>query len=80
MTVSIFFNAINVLNMQTSSIVAIGENAQAGWDSHTKANTGCTTHGISLTSANLITIIDPDAIDAPINDQDIKPTGQVHQV
>ena len=29
---------------------------------------------------NLITIIDPDAIDTPINDQDIKPTGQVQQV
>ena len=36
MTVSIFFNAINVLNMHSSLIVAIGENAQAGWDSYTK--------------------------------------------
>lgn len=80
MTISIFFNAINVLNLNSNSVVAIGENAQSGWDSHSKGNTGSTFHGMSLHSANLITIMDPDVIDAPINDQDIKPAWQIQQV
>ncbi|NLZ54995.1 MAG: hypothetical protein GX892_17980 [Thermoanaerobacteraceae bacterium] len=80
MAISIFFNAINVLNLNTNSVVAIGENAQSGWDSHSKANTGSTFHGMSLNSANLITIMDPDVIDASINDQDVKPTWQIQQV
>ncbi|MDD4570541.1 MAG: spore germination protein [Tepidanaerobacteraceae bacterium] len=81
MTISILFNAINVLNMQTNSVVTIGENAQTGWDSHGKSNIGNGSFlGVSLNSANLVTIIDPDIIDAPINDQDVKPTWQIQQV
>ena len=81
MTISILFNAINVLNMQTNSVVTIGENAQTGWDSHSKVNTGNGSFlGMSLNSTNLVAIFDPDVIDAPINEQDIKPSWQIQQV
>jgi len=59
--------------MQSNSVVAVGENAQSGWVSHNKSNTGTSPQGMSLTSSNLITIIDPDAIDSTLNDQEINP-------
>ena len=74
MAVSIFLNAINVFSMQSNSSVAVGENAQSGWVSHNKSNNGTSPQGTSLTSTNLITIIDPDAIDSVVNDQEFDPT------
>jgi len=74
MTVSIFFNGINVFSMQSNSAVSVGENAQSGWVSHNKSNSGNSPQGTSLTSANFITIIDPDAFDSTLNDQEFDPT------
>ena len=81
MAISILFNAINVITLQSHSLVAIGENEQGGWDNHSKNNIGSGSfNGISFSTANLTTIIDPDVIDSPINDQDIKPGTQIQQV
>lgn len=81
MAVSILFNAINVVSMLSNSVVAVGENMQAGWDSHSKANTGNGSfNGLGFNTANLVTIIDPDIIDTPINDQDLKPGNQIQQL
>jgi hypothetical protein len=79
--ISILFNAINVVTVQSHSIVTVGENEQGGWDNHFKSNIGSGSfNGFSIISANFATIIDPDFVDAPINDQDIKPSAQIQQV
>lgn len=81
MAVSILFNAINVITVQSHSLVTVGENQQGSWDNHSKSNIGSGSfNGFSITSANFATIIDPDIVDAPINDQDIKPDTQIQQV
>jgi len=68
------FDKIDVNALDTQSIIAVGNNSQSAWDSHSKDNQGLgTLYGRPSLSKNTNTIHDNDIIDAPINDQDIKP-------
>lgn len=73
MTTLTSFNMINVGSLQNDSGVFIGQNNQPGWDSHQKQNSANLMYGFFNTyPGNLNAISDNDAIDSPINDQDIK--------
>ncbi|MDQ0253586.1 hypothetical protein J2S74_000958 [Evansella vedderi] len=74
MAVVINFLAINVNSQSNNSGVFIGSNNQVGWDSHSKFSYGNGQFlGMNGTINNLNILMDQDIIDAPINDQDIKP-------
>lgn len=68
------FDKIDVNALDTQSIIAVGNNSQSAWDSHSKENYGLgTLYGRPGISKNTNTINDNDVIDAPINNHDIKP-------
>ena len=77
MSVNINFGAINVNAINRESAIAIGENNQPGWTSHSKSNFGNGMFfGTNFTGSTMNNIIDNDVIDAPINDQDNVPGVQ----
>ncbi len=77
MSVNINFGAINVNAVNRESAIAVGENNQPGWTSHSKTNIGNGIYfGMNITGSVFNNIIDNDVIDAPINDQDNVPGVQ----
>jgi hypothetical protein len=77
MSVNISFGAINVNAVNRDSAIAIGENNQPGWTSHSKHNFGNGMFfGMNITGSVMNNIIDNDVIDAPVNDQDNVPGVQ----
>ncbi|MBU9712322.1 hypothetical protein [Evansella tamaricis] len=74
MAVVINFLAINVNSMSNNSGVFLGSNNSVGWDGHAKFSFGNGQYlGMNGSFNNLNILMDQDVIDAPINDQDIKP-------
>jgi hypothetical protein len=81
LAVTINFISINVNTLDTDATISIGENNQAGWDAHSKNTFGNGMFfGNNLSYNNLNVIPDNDVIDAPINDQDFKPSAQNQSV
>ena len=77
MAVFITFVAINVNSINRGSAVAIGENAQSGWDQNGKTLYGNGQQvGSNLEAGFLNTVFDNDIIDSPINDIQSVPTAQ----
>lgn len=77
LALQINFIAINVNTLNRDSTVAVGENNQPGWSSHSKNNYGTgMLFGFSVTTNTINNIYDPDLVDAPINDPDIVPGAQ----
>ncbi|WP_051344060.1 spore germination protein [Alicyclobacillus herbarius] len=78
--VSMQIGLVKVGAMQSDARIFFGQNVQNGWDSHSKSNTaGASPAG----DGNCIPIyynfiFDPDVIDVPINDQDIKSPTLAH--
>ena len=66
--------------MQSDAGVFMGENIQNGWDSHTKSNqAGSSATGDYNYLPTVLNIVnDPDLIDVPINDQDVKSPTLAH--
>lgn len=77
MSVNITFGAINVNAQDTNATISIGETLQSGWSAHSKYNFGTgMLFGVN-NSANIVnTILDNDAIDAPIMDNDGVQAGE----
>jgi hypothetical protein len=71
MSVNISFGSINVNAQETNATVSVGETSQVGWSAHSKNNFGTgMLFGIN-NSANIINnILDNDAVDSPIMDND----------
>jgi hypothetical protein len=81
LAVTINFISINVNTLDTDATISVGENNQGGWDAHSKNTFGSGMFfGNTFNSYNLNVIPDNDIIDAPINDQDIKPSVQNQSV
>ncbi|GAE24860.1 hypothetical protein JCM9140_820 [Halalkalibacter wakoensis JCM 9140] len=81
MAVVINFLAINVNSQSNNAGVFIGVNNQVGWDGHTKFSMGNGQFlGLNGSVNNINILNDADVIDAPINDQDIKPGIQNQQL
>lgn len=80
MSVAIQIGFMKVGAMQGDVGVFFGQNIQNGWDAHSKTNTAggshAGDHNIMPTFINYV--YDPDFIDAPINDQDIKSPTFAH--
>lgn len=78
--VSVIFNAINVVSMAATSLIASGQNSQPDWNSQGKINSG---NGISVNTivvACVNTVIDQDLIDTPITQPENinpQPTTQI---
>ncbi|MCY0876070.1 MAG: hypothetical protein OWT28_07380 [Firmicutes bacterium] len=74
MGVVVNLGGIKVGSLASDCGIFIGENMQNGWDSHSKANTGV---GAIAGDYNVLTVYlallnDPDIIDVPIFDNDVK--------
>ena len=81
MAVIINFLAINVNTISNGSGVFVGINNAVGWDAHSKFSMGNGQFlGMNGTANNINILLDNDIIDAPINDQDIKPGLQNQQL
>ncbi len=80
MPVAIQIGFMKVGGIQSDSGVFFGENMQNGWDSHSKSNSAGNgaTGDYNLAPSYLNLINDPDFIDVPINDQDIKSPTLAH--
>ncbi len=80
MPVAIQIGLLKVGGMQSDCGVFFGQNMQNGWDSHSKTNAaGNGASGdYNLLPSHVNFILDPDIIDAPINDQDIKSPTLAH--
>jgi len=73
-SLDIKFTKIDVNALDTQSLIAVGNNSQSAWDSHSKTNGGLgNLYGASSVAKNINSVQDNDIIDTPINDQDIKP-------
>lgn len=74
MSVLVNLGAIKVGALANDCGIFIGENMQMGWDSHGKTNSGV---GAIIGDGNALLVFysllyDPDVIDVPIFDNDIK--------
>lgn len=80
MSVAIQIGLINIGGMQSDAGVFFGQNMQNGWDSHSKSNqSGPSASGFyNYVSSYINLISDPDVIDVPIFDQDIKSPTFAH--
>ncbi|MCL6445018.1 MAG: hypothetical protein K6T83_16450 [Alicyclobacillus sp.] len=80
MAVAIQIGFIKVGAIQSDAGVFFGQNMQNGWDSHTKSNSaGPSASGtFNVLPAYFNLVYDPDFIDVPINDQDIKSPTFAH--
>ncbi|MBM7624456.1 hypothetical protein [Sporohalobacter salinus] len=81
MSVNIVYNTINVNSISTNSPIAMGENAQPDWDTHSKVNEGSggiTGVGLIVGAINLI--VDDDVVDTPISDSDFVPSSVDQQL
>lgn len=80
MTVAFNIGFVRIGSMQNDSGVFFGQNIQNGWDSHSKHNlSGNGASGDYNIYPSMVSIIsDPDFIDVPINDQDIKSPTLAH--
>lgn len=80
MAVWVNLGSIKVGGITNDSGIFIGENMQNGWDSHSKGNSGI---GEISGDHNWLTVYmallnDPDIIDSPIFDNDIKSPSLAH--
>lgn len=67
--------SINVNALINNSTIAVGENNQMGWSGHSKRNHGTGNFtGENVASHIYNRLEDNDYIDAPIHDQDYKPS------
>ncbi|MDQ0253587.1 hypothetical protein J2S74_000959 [Evansella vedderi] len=74
MALAINFAAVNINAQSNSTGLFVGSNNQVGWDGHQKFSYGSGQFlGINGSANNINIVADTDVIDAPINDQDIKP-------
>ncbi|GAE24859.1 hypothetical protein JCM9140_819 [Halalkalibacter wakoensis JCM 9140] len=81
MAVSVNFAAVNINTQSNNSGLFIGSNNQTGWDGHTKFSFGNGQFlGMNGTANNMNIVNDTDVIDAPMNDQDVKPGVQNQQL
>lgn len=66
--------------MQSDVGVFFGQNMQNGWDSHSKSNAagGSASGDYNMLPTVMNYVYDPDIIDVPINDQDIKSPTLAH--
>lgn len=80
MSVAIQIGFMKVGAMQSDVGVFFGQNIQNGWDSHSKSNNagGSTSGDYNSLQAMINYLNDPDFIDVPINDQDIKSPTFAH--
>lgn len=80
MSVALQIGLINVGGMQSDAGIFFGQNMQNGWDSHGKTNQAgpSVTGFFNHVSSYLNILSDPDIIDVPINDQDIKSPTFAH--
>lgn len=73
-SVVVSLGGIKVGSLANDCGIFIGENMQHGWDSHAKGNTGV---GMIAGDYNVLAVYlallnDPDIIDSPIFDNDVK--------
>ncbi len=80
LAVAINIGFLNVGGIQSDAGVFFGQNMQNGWDSHSKSNqAGPSAGGYFNTVWSYINLLsDPDVIDVPIMDQDIKSPTFAH--
>lgn len=80
MPVVIHIGFIKIGGMQSDTGLFFGQNIQNGWDSHSKSNSsgGSTNGDFNFLPTMMNLIYDPDVIDVPINDQDIKSPTFAH--
>ncbi len=80
MPVAIQIGYLKVGAMQSDCGVFFGQNIQNGWDSHSKSNSAGNSaagdYNVLPSQTNIVH--DPDMIDVPINDQDIKSPTLAH--
>jgi len=78
--VAIQIGFMKVGAMQSDAGVFFGQNIQNGWDSHSKQNTagGSVSGDYNVLPTLMNYVYDPDFIDVPINDQDIKSPTFAH--
>ncbi|MDQ0188199.1 hypothetical protein JI721_14780 [Alicyclobacillus cycloheptanicus] len=74
MAVLIGFGGIKIAAQTNNAGVWFGQNMQNGWDAHsvTKLASAFVMGDFNLTSSMFSVYLDPDLIDAPILDQDLK--------
>lgn len=79
-SVAIQIGFMKVGAMQSDAGVFFGQNIQNGWDAHSKTNNagGITAGDYNHIQAMMNLVYDPDVIDVPINDQDIKSPTFAH--
>lgn len=71
MAVNITFGSINVNAQETNATISIGESSQSGWSAHSKFNFGTgMLFGINNSWNIINNILDNDAVDSPIMDND----------
>ncbi|WP_088035963.1 hypothetical protein [Evansella clarkii] len=81
MAVAVNFAAVNINSQSNTSGLFVGANNSVGWDGHAKFTYGNGQFlGMNGSVNNINIAADPDVIDAPVNDQDIKPGLQNQQV
>ena len=81
MAIALNFAAININSQTKGSGLFVGGNNVVGWDAHAKFTYGNGQYmGINGSVNNINITSDIDIIDAPINDQDIKPGLQNQQL
>ncbi|MDQ0188401.1 hypothetical protein JI721_15785 [Alicyclobacillus cycloheptanicus] len=80
MPVMISIGFMKVGAMQSDAGIFFGENMQNGWDSHAKSNIsgGQPSGDYNYMPTWVNYLYDPDVIDVPINDQDIKSPTFAH--
>lgn len=74
MAVFIGFGAIKIAAQSNNAGVWFGQNVQNGWDSHsvTKMASAFNMGDFNFLPTAIGIYIDPDLIDSPMNDQDLK--------
>lgn len=80
MAVFVGFGAIKIAAQSNNAGVWFGQNIQNGWDAHsvTKMASAFVMGDFNLTPSAFSLYVDPDFIDSPIADQDIKGNANVN--
>ncbi|MBX5437153.1 MAG: hypothetical protein IRZ33_08045 [Alicyclobacillaceae bacterium] len=80
MAVAFQIGLLKIGAMQSDAGLFFGQNIQNGWDSHSKHNAagGSASGNWNVIPCVFNVVWDPDWIDVPINDQDIKSPTLAH--
>lgn len=77
LAIPLFVGSINVVQQNTNSALAVGQNQLPGWSAHRKTNNGVGQQtGLFANTANYTLILDNDLNDGQINDPDFIPGVQ----